>query len=138
MRGSWSKQSLVIEWMRKKNWSVAKIGSWTTWVSGCHFHSLRGRDFEERQVSGWRLCNWLFSCLLEVHMKHSGEHVKEAGAWGGVSQWIEHQPVSGKVAGLIPSQSTCPGCRPGPRLGVCKRQLIDVSLAHCYFSASLS
>ena len=48
----------------------------------------------------------------------------------GVAQWIEHQPVNQRVTGLIPSQGTCLGCRPGPQQGVCKRQPhIDVSLS---------
>ena len=34
-------------------------------------------------------------------------------ALAGVAQWIEHQPVNQRVASLIPSQGTCPGCRPG-------------------------
>ena len=31
-----------------------------------------------------------------------------------VAQWIERQPVNQSVAGSIPSQGTCLGCRPGP------------------------
>ena len=37
-------------------------------------------------------------------------------------------PVNQKVASLIPIQGTCLGRRPGPRLGACERQPIDVSL----------
>ena len=37
--------------------------------------------------------------------------------------------TSRKVAGSIPGEGTCLGCRPGPQLGVCKRQPI-VSLTH--------
>ena len=55
-------------------------------------------------------------------------------ALAGVAQWIEHQPVNWKIASLIPSHGTCLGCRPGPHLGACERQPIDVSLAHwCAF-----
>ena len=32
----------------------------------------------------------------------------------GVAQWIERRPVNQGVAGLIPSQGTCLGCRPVP------------------------
>ena len=47
----------------------------------------------------------------------------------GVAQWTECQPVNQRVAGLIPSQGTCLGCRPGPQYGACKREAhIDVSL----------
>ena len=38
-------------------------------------------------------------------------------ALAGVAQWIECQPVNQRVAGSIPSQDTCLGCRPGPRWG---------------------
>ena len=48
----------------------------------------------------------------------------------GVAQWIEHQPVSERVAGLIPSQDTWLGCRLGPQKGACEREPhIDVSLS---------
>ena len=32
----------------------------------------------------------------------------------GVAQWIEHWTANQRVAGLIPSQGTCLGCRPSP------------------------
>ena len=48
----------------------------------------------------------------------------------GVAQWIECRPVNWKVTGLIPCQGTCLDFGPVPHLGVCERQLIDVSLAH--------
>ena len=35
-------------------------------------------------------------------------------ALAGVVQWMECWPVNQKVTGLIPSQGTCLGCRPGP------------------------
>ena len=40
----------------------------------------------------------------------------------GVAQWIERQPVNQRVTGLIPSQGTCVGCRPGPQYGTRERQ----------------
>ena len=54
--------------------------------------------------------------------------------------------LSGLSAGLqtkglplpIPSQDTCLGCRPGPQLGTCEREPIDISLTHWWFSPSLS
>ena len=50
-------------------------------------------------------------------------------ALAGVAQWIEHGPVNQRVAGSIPSQSTCLGCGPGPQFRVHERQPhIDVSL----------
>ena len=55
----------------------------------------------------------------------------------GVAQWTEYQPANHSTASSIPSQGTCLGCRPGPQLGACERQLIDdISLAHWYFSPS--
>ena len=47
---------------------------------------------------------------------------KWKSALTGVAQWIECQPVKQRVASSIPSQGTCLVCRPGPQLGVCKRQ----------------
>ena len=46
----------------------------------------------------------------------------------GVAQWIEFRPVNLKVTGSIPSQGACLGCRPGLQLGMCERQLMDISL----------
>ena len=46
----------------------------------------------------------------------------------GVAQWIGAQPVGQKDASLILAQVTFLDFRPGPLLGVCERQLIDVSL----------
>ena len=43
-------------------------------------------------------------------------------ALAGVAQWIECGPVNQRVAGLIPSQGTRLGCRPGPWLGAHERQ----------------
>ena len=46
-----------------------------------------------------------------------------------VAQKIECQPANQKVAGLIPSQGTGLGCRPGLHWETCERQPhIDVSL----------
>ena len=47
----------------------------------------------------------------------------------GVAEWTECRPTNQSVTGLIPSQGTCLGCRPGPQLRVCERQThTDVSL----------
>ena len=56
----------------------------------------------------------------------------------GVAQWIECWPLNQKVTSSIPTEGTCLGCRPGPHLGACDRQPVDVSLAHWCFSPSLS
>ena len=39
---------------------------------------------------------------------------KKNEALAGVAQWIDCWPVNQRVAGLISSQGTCLGCRPGP------------------------
>ena len=49
--------------------------------------------------------------------------------------WL--RPANRKVAGLVPGQGTCLGCRLGPQLGACERQRIDVSLLHGGLSSSL-
>ena len=50
-------------------------------------------------------------------------------ALAGVVQWIERWPANQRVAGWIPSQGTCLGCRPGPQWGARERQPHpDVSL----------
>ena len=55
-----------------------------------------------------------------------------------MAQWVGHHPTKRKVAGSIPSEGTCLGCRPGPHLGACERRLVDVALARRRFSPSLS
>ena len=54
---------------------------------------------------------------------------KTEAALAGVAQWTEHWPANPKVAGSgsVPGQGTCLGCGPGPQLGACERQPIDVS-----------
>ena len=49
------------------------------------------------------------------HMQNSLVIKNHALALAGVSKWIEHQPANQTVAGSIPSQGTCLGCRPGPQ-----------------------
>ena len=46
---------------------------------------------------------------------------KKDSVLAGVAQWIECQSGKQGVAGLITSQGTCLGCRPGPHLGMCER-----------------
>ena len=70
---------------------------------------------------GWSL-HTLYTCL----------------AVAGEAQWIECWPANWRLASLIPSHGTCLGFRPGPQLGVCERQPIDVPLTHQGFSPSLS
>ena len=48
----------------------------------------------------------------------------------GASHWTGGQPKNQNVARPIPSQDAFLGFRPGPQLGACERQPINVSLAH--------
>ena len=60
-------------------------------------------------------------------------------ALAGVVQWIDCWPANQKVAGLIPSQGTCLGCRPGLQWGVLKGQPhTGVSLPHFSLPSPLS
>ena len=53
-----------------------------------------------------------FAYVMKLPLKN-GVH-----ALAGVAQWVERWPVKQRVAGLIPSQGTCLGGRPGPWWGV--------------------
>ena len=44
----------------------------------------------------------------------------------GVAQWVGHCPANQKVTVAIPGQGSCLGCGPGPHLGLCERQHIDL------------
>ena len=69
----------------------------------------------------------LYAIILKELNKTHSENVTIALA--GVAQWIESRPVERKVAGSVPGQGTCRGCRLGPQLGACDRQPIDIFLA---------
>ena len=43
------------------------------------------------------------------------KHLHTQTALAAVAHWIECQPVNERVAGSIPTQGTCLGCRPGYR-----------------------
>ena len=47
-----------------------------------------------------------------------------------MAQWVGYHPANQKIANLMPGQGTGLGCGLGPQLGLCERQLIDVSLSH--------
>ena len=48
--------------------------------------------------------------------------LKHILALAGVTQWIECQAANQSVAGSIPGQGTCLGCRPGRQEGLCEKQ----------------
>ena len=101
-----------------------------------------GAQAEQLGVA-WTFHEWT-TCVLSVSIapkdiivwQHNKETVLEQerlieviGALTGVAQGVECHPTNQKVAGLIPSQGTCPGHRPGPQQGALERQPhIDVSL----------
>ena len=62
--------------------------------------------------------------------------IKNLKPWP-VAQLVECSPRNQKVAGSIPCQGTCLGCGPGPWLGACERQPINVSLS-MFLSLSFS
>ena len=82
------------------------------------------------------------SNYINNHFNINGPNVpikRQIVALTSVAQWVGRCPAHRKVAASsIPRQGTRLGCRPGPWLGRCKRQLIDVSLAHQCCSPSLS
>ena len=49
-----------------------------------------------------------------TQMQNCWQNISEY-ALAGVAQWTKCQPVNQRVAGLIPSQGTCLGCRLGPQ-----------------------
>ena len=53
-------------------------------------------------------------CFSNVYFN---KYKRKEAALAGAAQWIECQPANQRVLGLIPSQGTCLGCRPGPRGG---------------------
>ena len=52
---------------------------------------------------------------LNLKMRESDRQNSEHSALAGVAQWIQCQSVNQGAVGLIPSQGTCLGCRPGPQ-----------------------
>ena len=67
---------------------------------------------------------------LSVFLIWRIHYQKYVVALAGVGQWFERQPVNQKVSGSVRGQGACLGCGPGPQLGACEKQPIDVSLAH--------
>ena len=59
----------------------------------------------------------VYGCKRKEEVKAMQSEIKKntQGALAGVAQWIEHWPVKQRVAGLIPSQGTCPGWGSDPQ-----------------------
>ena len=83
-------------------------------------------------VSGPLLDTWFFKLI--VAKNHNG---KVFDALVCMAYWIEHQPLNPKVTGLIASQGTCLGHRPGPLWG-CVRGHRSMYLLHVGVSFSFS
>ena len=67
--------------------------------------------------------------LWHIYTMEYYSAIKKKIALAGVAQWIECRPAKQRVAGSIPSQGTCLGCRSSPQWGSRERQLhIDLSL----------
>ena len=58
--------------------------------------------------------------------KGGEQRTKQIWGLAVMAQWIECWPMNQGVAGSIPSQGTCLGCRPGPQWGACERQPITL------------
>ena len=79
--------------------------------------SIRGAEFSSRKEKGKKK----YKRLLPVNFSMFKNMMKRpTGTLAHVAQWIECWFANQGVIGLIPSQGTCLGCRPGPQLG-CSR-----------------
>ena len=58
------------------------------------------------------------------------EHHQEGKKTASMAPLVRCYSAKQKVASLIPSQGTYPGCEFGPQMGMYERQLISVSLSH--------
>ena len=95
--------------MKAKRWFVSLVqGILNPWVSDPHPSQPADSPSPTQTNKGW---------LLPRERELTG-----------VAQWVGHHPTNQKVTSLIPTEDTCLGCGPGPQLGACERQLIDVSL----------
>ena len=91
----------------------------------CHnigLYDINGR-VDRAELFQRRLCG-------SQYIKYLCCSLKKMLVLAGLAQWIECWPANQKVAGSIQSQGTCLGCGPGPHLGMCERQPIDVFLTH--------
>ena len=70
--------------------------------------------------------------MYDIQISH---HQISTKALTDVAQWDGQHPANQKADSLIPSEFNS---WPGPWLGVCERQLIDVSLAYQCFSPPFS
>ena len=69
----------------------------------------------DRKDTGTQINNLEQKEEISIQPEQNEETRNQKNSLAGVAQWIEHQPVNQRVAGWIPSQGTCLGCRPGPQ-----------------------
>ena len=131
----WKQLTVVIKSMA--------FGIWQIWL-GIQVHPSTNIDLGRKSYSLGLVFSFVKKKFQRVIVVTEWEDVYFSSknmvfaALADVSQWIEHQPANWKVAGLIPSQGTCLGFRPGPQLGMCERQTMGVSLTYRCFFPSLS
>ena len=125
----------------RMRWSPDRCDS-IGWASNCklkghqcdslsgHMPRLQAQSLVGACARGNRLSFSLTSIFLSISSSLPSFFFKNKKiALAGVAQWIECWPVKQRVPGLIPSQGTCLGCRPGPQWGAHERQPhMDVSL----------
>ena len=70
--------------------------------------------------------DWLYCFQTK---QTSEENYQENMSPGQLDHLVGHHPANREVTSSIPGQGTCLGCRPGPWLGACEKQPMDVSLA---------
>ena len=88
------------------------------WFQVLNMRSCKSR-LRDKQNDKQLICGFVGNKLKEVQI---GVNVSRVHILASVSQWIECQSVNQRVAGSIPSQGMCLGCRPCPQYGALKRQ----------------
>ena len=138
--------------------NLAGLGWWCTTQGGCVLVNFPAYDFLEHSGSiSWSLNLYGMRAdpRLPIHKEpcplHGLRHLKKNPhsricllmfrknpGWCASVDWA---PVCRpRGCQFNPSHGTYLGCRPGPQLGVCERQLINVSLVcwWCFSPSSLS
>ena len=95
---------------------------------------MNGVKYYRKFKSNWSGRNYITKSLQSAIWRNTKG---ASDALTGVTQRVGHCPVNQHIAGSIPSQGTSLDCRPGPQLGECEKQAVDVSLTHGCFSFSL-
>ena len=110
----------LIAWLKQQPCISLSSGGWKAEIGVPEWWGSGGAVFLAcRQPSLCVLTWWREKALVsssKALVSPSGLLLKTPPwALAGVAQWIERRPVNQKVVGLISSQGTCLGCRPGPQ-----------------------